>query len=586
MRLGTSALSHAFLQPAQPGGEVGVGEKGEQFEQAALLRRTALLEGKTPRLPPLPLQNLQRDKQKLPVLVLWLDAGQRTLQFAPQVRMDQAGFDHPQRSQVATPLDEKALQPVGSSRFAPVVSSVVALGDLGPHCRIGFGQQFERQSVGARANVLSRQAQHVASTQQSFAEIEPASVCQHLQALEKAGQIEQAWSGRRGAPKAAKHGLQDEGRRGKLASRHGGSVASAEPTAKRRPPQERTPVGSEGTFRMTLTQDLQAALQRRATQAADWELEGTDSYRLFHGSAEGRPGLSVDRYGSLKLAQVSSSSPLTGGEEAALAAFLDEAGGPWAIAHREGPRLVPRAESFPGVWSSTFWARELGLEFAVHLERAHRDPQLFLDFRAAKRALKAALPTLGETASVLNLFAYTCSVSCHAASAGAKEVWSSDFSGGNLAWGAKNFRRNRLDGARTEFLEEDCIGLLWALTDQRKALSARKKLRLKISPRQFTVVVADPPAFSKGKFASVDLVRDPETVFGPAWEAVAPGGLLVAANNSSKVTKAEFEERLVKLFARRSEGGACRSLQWVSPESDFPSFDGEPPLKVAFCWKT
>ncbi len=337
---------------------------------------------------------------------------------------------------------------------------------------------------------------------------------------------------------------------------------------------------------MTFTQLLQAALQRRAPLIANLEAEGTDSFRLFHGAAEGRPGLSVDRYGSLRLAQVAASSPLSGPEEAALAAYLDEAGGPWVIAQREGPRLVPRAESFPGVWTSTFWCRELGLEFAIHLERAHRDPQLFLDFRAAKRALRAVLPSLGERLSVLNLFSYTCSISCHAAAAGAGEIWSADFSGGNLAWGAKNFRRNRLEGARAEFLEEDCVGLLWALTDQRKALSARKKLKHKIAPRTFSVVVADPPAFSKGKFAAVDLVRDPETVFGPAWEAVSPGGLLVAANNSARVSRPEFEERLRKLFARRSEGGACAGLEWLTPDADFPSFDGEPPLKVAFCRKT
>lgn len=333
---------------------------------------------------------------------------------------------------------------------------------------------------------------------------------------------------------------------------------------------------------MSLQKDLEQAFERRQTLERQCRDEGTDSYRLFHGVAEGRPGLSVDRYGSLLLAQVASSLPLTVEEEKALEGVLSELGGPAAVVLRAGPNLQLHKELTPGAWSSTFWCRELGLEFAVDISKARRDPQLFLDFRAAKRRLVETLRGRALGSSVLNLFAYTCTVSCHAARAGAKEVWSVDFSSGNLRWGQKSFRRNRLSG-ESRFLEEDCIGLLWALTGQKKALSGRKGLKQQLTPRQFDVVVVDPPAFSKGKFAAVDLVHDPETVFGPAWEAVAPGGVLVAANNSAKVSRNEFEERLVKLFAKR--GGDCREMDWVGPDQDFPSFDGEHPLKVAFCHK-
>jgi 23S rRNA (cytosine1962-C5)-methyltransferase len=134
-------------------------------------------------------------------------------------------------------------------------------------------------------------------------------------------------------------------------------------------------------------------------------------------------------------------------------------------------------------------------------------------------------------------------------------------------------------------VEEDCIGLLWALSGEGKGSGRRRKgLKHDYAPRQFDLVVADPPAFSKGKFAAVDLVRDPETIFAPAWQVVAPGGVLVAANNSARVTRAEFEQRLRKMIQKR--GDDCARLEWVEPDSDFPSFDGEPPLKVAFCWKT
>lgn len=338
---------------------------------------------------------------------------------------------------------------------------------------------------------------------------------------------------------------------------------------------------------MRLSQNLQQASQRRAGAIHAWTAEGTDSYRLFHGAAEGRPGLSIDKYGPLLLAQISASRPLTAEEDDDLRDYLSSlGGGPSVVALRKGTALVPSRESSPGVWSSTYWCSELGLEFAIDLSKAHRDPQLFLDFRAAKRAMREELAGLGQTVTLLNLFAFTCSVSCHAASqAPVSQVWSVDFSAGNLAWGRKNFRRNRLAAAAAEFVEEDCIGLLWALTGNSRALSRRGGLKTRIEPLQFTVVVADPPALSKGKFAAVDLVRDPETVFGPAWQVVAPGGLLIAANNSSKVTRAEFGERLTKMFAKRVQGGACHNLRFVTPDEDFPSFDGEHPLKVAFCRK-
>ena len=48
---------------------------------------------------------------------------------------------------------------------------------------------------------------------------------------------------------------------------------------------------------------LEAALDRRERLLGELEAEGTDCCRLFHGVAEGRPGLAVDRYGPILLFQ-------------------------------------------------------------------------------------------------------------------------------------------------------------------------------------------------------------------------------------------------------------------------------------------
>ncbi|MBZ0154321.1 MAG: hypothetical protein K8J09_22565, partial [Planctomycetes bacterium] len=48
---------------------------------------------------------------------------------------------------------------------------------------------------------------------------------------------------------------------------------------------------------------LRRALDRRRDLLPRLHAEGTDCYRLLHGVAEGAPGLTIDRYGTLLLAQ-------------------------------------------------------------------------------------------------------------------------------------------------------------------------------------------------------------------------------------------------------------------------------------------
>ena len=52
----------------------------------------------------------------------------------------------------------------------------------------------------------------------------------------------------------------------------------------------------------SLTDLLSAALSARAELIAGLHAEQTDAYRVFHGTAEGAPGLTIDRYGAVLLA--------------------------------------------------------------------------------------------------------------------------------------------------------------------------------------------------------------------------------------------------------------------------------------------
>ena len=72
---------------------------------------------------------------------------------------------------------------------------------------------------------------------------------------------------------------------------------------------------------MRLTTLVERALDARSGLFEALHAEGTDAYRLFHGVAEGRAGLTIDRYGPLVIAQTFR-EPLEAAEVGELEAVL------------------------------------------------------------------------------------------------------------------------------------------------------------------------------------------------------------------------------------------------------------------------
>ena len=324
---------------------------------------------------------------------------------------------------------------------------------------------------------------------------------------------------------------------------------------------------------MELKSKIEIAEKRRRELVNRLQAEGTDSWRLFHGVAEGHPGLTIDKYGPLILAQ-SFRKPLTESE----IAFLTERYGDFLVYNHRGAKRERFAFHQPEtVALEAVTARELGLEY--HIEARHRgiDPYLFLDLRCGRRWLRDQVK--GKT--VLNVFAYTCGLGVVAASSGASEVWNVDFSASALEVGRKNFENNGLPLEPHRFLQEDYFAAVWQLSGIGvKGKRARRSFR-KLSARQFDLVLLDPPARAKGSFHTVDLVNDYQSVFKPALLCCAPGGTILATNNVGSVEREEFAEVLLRCAEKA--GRPLRALQWLVPDEDFPSFDGQPPLKVALC---
>lgn len=325
---------------------------------------------------------------------------------------------------------------------------------------------------------------------------------------------------------------------------------------------------------------LATALEHRTDLLARLHTEDTDSYRLFHGTAEGQPGLTIDRYGDLLLVQTFHRS-LSQGELTAIEDFYT----------KEFPALTPiyndRSQRNSRIRNplpakrqpfaaQPHTARELGVRYRIQARHDGQDPWLFLDMRAGRRHIMQA--AAGK--SLLNLFAYTCSVGTAAAVAGARQVVNIDFAAGALAVGQQNAELNTL-AIQPDFIKSDvfpAVRQLAGIGQPQFVRGKRMPAFPRMAPQQFDMVFLDPPRFAKSPFGVVDLVNDYPAVFKPALLCTAEGGTLYCCNNVAAVEREVWLAQLQRSAAKA--GRPIRAFEWITPEADFPSPDNNPPLKL------
>jgi len=100
-----------------------------------------------------------------------------------------------------------------------------------------------------------------------------------------------------------------------------------------------------------------------------------------------------------------------------------------------------------------------------------------------------------------------------------------------------------------------------------------------LAAKTYDLVVLDPPRWSKSPFGTVDLIRDYQSLLKPSLLATSEGGQLLCSNNVSKVSREDWGQILTRCAEKA--GRPLKSLEWIQPEADFPSRDGNPPLKIA-----
>ena len=154
------------------------------------------------------------------------------------------------------------------------------------------------------------------------------------------------------------------------------------------------------------------------------------------------------------------------------------------------------------------------------------DTGLFIDHRNMRRRIKAN----SNNKSVLNLFAYTCTASVHAALAGAKKVTSVDLSQNYLDWGKQNFVLNGLDVSRNKYQFVAADIFEW----------------IKDNTEQFDIIFIDPPTFSNSKKfqGTFDVQRDHAALINRAMNRLTAEGVLYFSNNFSRfVLDEQLSER-------------------------------------------
>jgi 23S rRNA (guanine2445-N2)-methyltransferase / 23S rRNA (guanine2069-N7)-methyltransferase len=152
---------------------------------------------------------------------------------------------------------------------------------------------------------------------------------------------------------------------------------------------------------------------------------------------------------------------------------------------------------------------ENGAKLQVNLYD-YLDTGLFLDHRITRQLIQQK----AKGKDVLNLFAYTGSVSVHAALGRAKSVTTVDMSNTYIDWAKENFKLNNLTGAH-EFVQADC--LTW----------------LKRHNGKYDLMFIDPPSFSNSKRMETtwDVQRDHVALITDALNCLNTGGEILFSNN-------------------------------------------------------
>ncbi len=266
---------------------------------------------------------------------------------------------------------------------------------------------------------------------------------------------------------------------------------------------------------------LKSAIQLRAQLPA---AKHTNALRLVHGESDGLPGLVVDRYADVLVAQLA-------GVERWREEILD------ALVQLTSCEAVfersdAEVRKIEGLAPRVGFARgnrdarrcpivEHGLHFRVDVEEGQKTG-FFLDQRDNRQRVRA----LAAGREVLDAFCYTGGFSLAALAGGAKRVTAVESSVPALEVARENLAANSLDSSRISFQQADVFAYQRQLRDR---------------GQRFDLVVLDPPKFAPTAAQAKNAARAYKDINLMALRLLAPGGLLATFSCSGGVPAALFQ---------------------------------------------
>jgi len=271
-------------------------------------------------------------------------------------------------------------------------------------------------------------------------------------------------------------------------------------------------------------------------------------YRLVHAEGDGLPGLTVDRYGAVTVAQITSA-----GMEALIAPFLaalETVIAPEAIVLRnDAPsRMLEGLTSY--VRAAKGQAGRIGVE--ENGARYFADAQYGqkTGWYYDQRENRAFIAGLAKGKSVLDAYCYTGGFAVLTARAGAKEAVGLDSSEPALAL-AQDAAAANAAGHVCRFVKSDVFEELE---------------RLGAAGERFDIVICDPPPFVKAKKDLEPGAKAYRKLARLAARVTAPGGFLFLASCSHNMPGERFAAECAGGIARAGRGAALIRQAGAAPD--------------------
>ena len=253
-------------------------------------------------------------------------------------------------------------------------------------------------------------------------------------------------------------------------------------------------------------------------------------YRMTFGESDALPGLIVDRYGEVAVAQVTTAG-MERVREDVLALLLSEFGFRTVVLRNDTPaRALEGLETSVDVIGEPIGETITVEEGGGVFEAAPLSGQK-TGWYYDHRANRARLATRVAGKRVLDLYSYTGGWGIQCALGGASEVHCVDSSANAIDLAARNAARNGVaDRVRAE------------RSDAVRALKA-----LRAAGERFDVVVLDPPAFIRRRKDRIKGYEAYRRANGLAVQLLAPGGWLVSASCSAHLERTKHLEIIARV---------------------------------------